>query len=315
MNRMNLPALLSGMLLGICISIFPSFAQTILKLDPAMDRVVDEDARVKKLAEGFAFTEGPVWNSSENYLLFSDIPANTVNKWTPNENVTPFRQPSNNANGLTYDRSGNLLLAEHSGRKIGMLGPDGTYSTLVDSYQGIRFNSPNDVIVDRQGAVYFTDPPYGLDKAATDTLGFNGIYRYYKGKLTLIADDLYRPNGLALSPDEKTLSVANSDRPKKYMKYPVAKSGKVGKGELFFDASSLQGAGSPDGIKVDVEGNVYATGPGGVLVINAQGKHLGTIVFPEVPANLAFGGENGKTLFVTARTGLYAVEVKIEGLR
>jgi gluconolactonase len=308
-------ALLAAGFLHILLFIAPTHGQTVVALDDGMERIVDKNAKIEKLASGFAFTEGPVWNSSENYLLFSDIPANTVNKWTPDGNVAPFRQPSNNSNGLTYDRGGNLLLAEHSGRKIGMLRPDGTYSTPVDRYQGIRFNSPNDVIVDRKGAVYFTDPPYGLDKAATDTLGFNGIYRFHKGKLTLIADDLFRPNGLALSPDGKTLYVANSDRPKKYMKYPVTKSGKVGQGELFFDASSLQGAGSPDGIKVDVEGNVYATGPGGVLVINAQGKHLGTIVFPEVPANLAFGGQNGKTLFVTARTGLYAVEVKIEGLR
>ncbi|WP_209332539.1 SMP-30/gluconolactonase/LRE family protein [Lunatimonas salinarum] len=302
-----------GMLLGLCMGILSTFAQSILKLDPGMDRLMDENVQVKKIAEGFTFTEGPVWNATEGYLLFSDIPANTVNKWTPDGKVTPFRQPSNNANGLTYDRTGNLLLAEHSGRKIGVLRQDGSYSTLADQYQGVRFNSPNDVIVDRKGTVYFTDPPYGLDKAATDTLGFNGIYRFEKGKLTLLADDLYRPNGLALSPDEKVLYVANSDKPKKYMKFALAKNGKVGKGELFFDASALDGAGSPDGIKVDKEGNVYATGPGGVLVITPQGKHLGTILFPEVPANLTFGGEDGRTLYVTARTGLYAVKVKIPG--
>ncbi|MCC5935911.1 MAG: SMP-30/gluconolactonase/LRE family protein [Lunatimonas sp.] len=313
MNPKNFLLLLSVIIFSFSMGLIDAPAQSVVKLNPAMDRIVDEHVQVEKLAGGFAFTEGPVWSATEGYLLFSDIPANTVNKWTPDGKVTPYRQPSNNANGLTYDRSGNLLLAEHSGRKVGILSPDGSYASLVDSYQGTRFNSPNDVIVDRKGAVYFTDPPYGLDKAASDTLGFNGIYRYEKGKLTLLANDLYRPNGLALSPDERVLYVANSDRPKKYMKYAIAKNGKVGKGQLFFDASTLEGAGSPDGIKVDVEGNVYATGPGGVLVISPQGKHLGTIRFPEVPANLAFGGADRKTLYVTARTGLYAVQVKIPG--
>ena len=309
---MNLLKLLPLFFLLIGFNLY-GLAQGHQRKESSFDQILDSDAEVKKLADGFRFTEGPVWNQEEGYLLFSDIPANTIYKWSPEGGKETFRSPSNNANGLTYDREGNLIMAEHSGRKISKLSPDGEYSTVVDKYKGKPFNSPNDVIVDSKGAVYFTDPPYGLDKEATDTLGFNGVYRFHKNKLTLIADDLYRPNGLALSPDESILYVANSDRPKKYMKYPVSRGGKVGKGKLFFNVSATSGQGNPDGIKVDTQGNIYATGPGGVLVFSAQGRHLGTIVFPEVPANLAFGDEDMKTLYITARTGLYSVRVKIPG--
>lgn len=291
----------------------PASAQQIQVFQTDLERLIDPNISIVKLVGNLKFTEGPVWHAGGNYLLFSDIPANTIYKWTADEKLETFRTPSNNSNGLTYDKEGNLIIAEHGGRKIGKLSPSGDYQPVVEKYKGIRFNSPNDVIVDSKGAIYFTDPPYGRDKAAADTIGFNGVYRYHKGKVTLIADDLYRPNGLALSPDERTLYVANSDRPKKYMKYPVSKGGKVGKGGLFFNASILQGQGNPDGIKTDTEGNLYATGPGGVLVFSAEGKHLGTIVFPESPANIAFGGSDMKTLFVTARTSLYSVKVKIPG--
>ncbi len=288
-------------------------AQGHEKKESLFDQILDIDAEVKKLADGFQFTEGPVWNQDGGYLLFSDIPANTIYKWSPENGRETFRNPSNNSNGLFFDNEGNLIMAEHSGRKISKLSTDGEYSTVVDRYKGKPFNSPNDVIVDSKGAIYFTDPPYGLDSEATDTLGFNGVYRFHKNKLTLIAEDLYRPNGLALSPDESILYVANSDRPKKYRKYPVSRGGKVGKGKLFFNVSATSGQGNPDGIKVDTEGNIYATGPGGILVFSPQGRHLGTIVFPEVPANMAFGDEDMKTLYVTARTGLYSVRVKIPG--
>lgn len=289
------------------------YGQHVNVLDNDLERLVNPNASINKLADVLKFTEGPVWNSDGYYLLFSDIPENTIYKWSLDGKLEPFRTPSNNANGLTYDQEGNLIIAEHSGRKIGKLSPSGDYQPLVESYNGIRFNSPNDVIVDSKGGILFTDPPYGRDKEASDTLGFNGVFRHYKGKTTLIADDLYRPNGLALSPDERTLYVANSGSPKKYMKYPVSKGGKVGKGRLFFDASSLEGPGNPDGIKTDTEGNLYATGPGGVLVFSADGRHLGTISFPESPANIAFGGHDMKTLFVTARTGLYSIQVNIPG--
>lgn len=288
------------------------YGQHVKVLNNDLERLVDPNVSIEKLADGLKFTEGPVWNTAENHLLFSDIPANTIYKWKDG-NLESFRTPSNNSNGLTYDLEGNLIIAEHSGRKIGKLSPSGTYEAVVEAYKGTRFNSPNDVIVDSKGAIYFTDPPYGRDKAAVDTLGFNGVFRYHKGKTTLIADDLYRPNGLTLSPDERTLYVANSGSPKKYMKYTVSKGGKVGKGSLFFDASSLEGQGNPDGIKTDTEGNLYATGPGGVLVFSAEGKHLGTITFPESPANIAFGGHDMKMLFVTARTGLYSIQVKVPG--
>ena len=156
----------------------------------------------------------------------------------------------------------------------------------------------------------FTDPPYGRPKDASDTLSFNGVYKYSKGEIHLISDDLYRPNGIALSPDERSLYVANSGQPKQFVKYAISKSGKIGKGKVFFDASGLSGEGNPDGIKVDPEGNIFATGPGGVLVLTENGELLGTIKFPETPANLAFGGHDMKTLFVTARTGLYSIRLK-----
>lgn len=295
------------------LSLIPVVGQNLDIKDPALLDLVAEDVEIKKLADGFRFTEGPVWNKEEGYLLFSDIPANTIYKWRPGEQVSVFREPSNNSNGLTYDAAGNLLMAEHSGRKIARLDPDGQYEAVVREYKGTRLNSPNDLIVHSNGAIYFTDPPYGLPADASDTLGIFGVYRFHKGKTTLIDEDLYRPNGLALSPDERTLYVANSDRPKKYMKYPVSKGGKVGKGSLFFNASGLPGNGNPDGIKVDELGNLFATGPGGVLVFASNGRQLGTIRFPETPSNLAFGGPEGKTLFVTARTGLYAVELKVAG--
>ncbi len=293
--------------------LFPVFGQNLDIKDQALLDLVAEDVEVKKLADGFQFTEGPVWNKEGGYLLFSDIPANTIYKWSPGEGVTVFRDSSNNSNGLTYDAEGNLLVAEHSGRKIARISSDGDYEEVVTEYKGTRLNSPNDLVVHSKGSIYFTDPPYGLPSGATDTLGYNGVYRFHNGKTTLIADDLFRPNGLALSPDERTLYVANSDGPKKYMKYPVSKGGKVVKGKLFFNASGLPGNGNPDGIKVDSQGNLFATGPGGVLVFAPNGRQLGTIRFPETPSNLAFGGADGRTLFVTARTGLYAVELKVAG--
>ncbi|EPR68216.1 SMP-30/gluconolactonase/LRE family protein [Cyclobacterium qasimii] len=278
--------------------------------DPALLALVDEESPVIKVSDGYQFTEGPVWNNEEQSLLFSDIPANTIYKVHPTGEISAFRNPSQNANGLTFDKAGNLLIAEHSGRKISSLSPEGNYSTIVDNYNGVALNSPNDVIIDSKGAIYFTDPPYGRPKNATDTLGFNGVYRFFNGKTQLITDDLYRPNGLALSPDERTLYVANSGQPKLFMKYPVSNSGKVGKGKVFYNASLLKGEGNPDGIKVDQQGNIFATGPGGVLVFSPDAKLLGTIKFPETPANLTFGGADMKTLYVTARTGLYSIRLK-----
>jgi gluconolactonase len=296
------------LIISFCLS--PLYGQHLEINDPLLLDLVDEDSPVIKLSGGFQFTEGPVWNEQEQSLLFSDIPANTIYELQPTGEINPFRKPSQNANGLTFDKQGNLLMAEHGGRKISSLSPEGNYSTVVDNYEGVTLNSPNDVVTDSKGVVYFTDPPYGRPRDATDTLSFNGIYKFENGKLQLIADDLYRPNGLALSPDERSLYVANSGQPKMFMKYAVSKSGKVGKGKVFFDASSLSGEGNPDGIKVDKEGNLFATGPGGVLVLSPKGKHLGTIKFPETPANLAFGGPDMKTLFVTARTGLYSIRLK-----
>ncbi|MEX2512968.1 MAG: SMP-30/gluconolactonase/LRE family protein, partial [Cyclobacteriaceae bacterium] len=243
----------------LCLVSTLSMSQTVIQNDVGMERLVDKEVEVRQLAEGLKFTEGPVWDKNVNVLLFSDIPANTIYKISSTGALETFRSPSNNANGLTFDSNGNLLIAEHSGRKIGQLSPDGAYSAVVETYKGTRFNSPNDIIVDSKGVIYFTDPPFGLSKEATDTLGFSGVYQYRDGKVTLITKELDRPNGLALSPDERTLYVANSGAPKKYIKFPVSKNGKVGKSELFFDVSNTDQPGNPDGIKVDTEGNLYAT--------------------------------------------------------
>ncbi|WP_339924369.1 SMP-30/gluconolactonase/LRE family protein [uncultured Cyclobacterium sp.] len=293
---------------SFCISSI--YGQHLEIKDPALLTLIDEESPVIKVSDGYQFTEGPVWNNEEQYLLFSDIPANTIYKVHPTGEISPFRQPSKNANGLTFDSEGDLIIAEHSGRQISRLSPNGDYASIVNNFNGTAFNSPNDVIVDSQGAIYFTDPPYGRPKDATDTLGFNGVYRFFEGETQLIADDLFRPNGLALSPDEETLYIANSGQPKMFMKYAVSKSGKVGMGEVFYNASDLDGEGNPDGIKVDQQGNIFATGPGGVLVFSPEAKLLGRIIFPETPANLTFGGYGMKTLYVTARTGLYSIQLK-----
>ncbi len=304
-------------------------AGTVLRADPAVDAIIPEDYKIEKLQGGFQFTEGPVWiNKDGGYLLFSDIPANAVYKWTPDGQVTDFLKPvfegeieegrSVGSNGLLLDPDGNLLLCEHGGRRVSRMGEDGTRTTVVDKYEGKGLNSPNDAVFHSDGSLYFTDPPYGFPKQDDDPakeLDFNGVYRLVDGKLTLLNRDQTRPNGIGLSPDEKTLYVANSDAERKvWMSYPVNDDGTVGEGAVFFDATSNQGEGVPDGLTLDAQGNVYGTGPGGVWIISPEGKHLGTIQPEEVPANATFGDADGMTLYMTARKGLYRIRLNAKGL-
>ncbi len=291
---------------------------TIERKSPLMDAVAPPSVRIEKLADGFKFVEGPVWNT-QGVLLFSDIPNDAVMKWDPKTGaVTRYRARSAATNGNTLDRQGRLVSCEHSGRRVSVEAAPGRFETLTDRFDGKRFNSPNDVIFKSDGALYFTDPPYGLPKQDDDPskeLAFNGVYRLKDGKVTLLTKELTRPNGLAFSPDDKTLYVANSDAARKlWMAYPVRSDGSLGAGRIFHDVTSSKEDGLPDGMKVDTRGNVYGTGPGGVWVFSPDGAHLGTIKPPEPPANCHWG-DDGKTLYMTARTSLYRVRLSISGIR
>jgi gluconolactonase len=305
-------------------------AGKVVRTDPALDRIVPPGAAIEKLAGGFAFTEGPVW-VYDGYLLFSDIPNNVIHKWTPGGNVTVFRKPSGwhetaeppgpfmGSNGLTLDRQGRLTICEHGSGRVTRLEKDGKLTVLAAAYDGKRLNSPNDAVYKSDGSLYFTDPPYGLAKQDDDPrkeLKFNGIYRLAAGRLHLLTKEQTRPNGLAFSPDEKHLYVANSDPARKvWMRYDVQPDGAIANGKVFFDVTARTEEGLPDGVKVDRNGNLYGTGPGGIWILSPEGNHLGTIQPDEVPANCAFGDKDGKTLYMTARKGLYRIRLNIEGVR
>lgn len=271
------------------------------------------DAQVDKVADGFQFTEGPVW-MPEGYLLFSDIPADTIYRWVPGEaQAQVFRQPSGHSNGLTLDGQGRLLACEHD-RRVSRTEPDGTIVTLAERYQGKRLNSPNDIVVKSDGAVYFTDPPYGLPgQSEGKELGFQGVYRIEPdGTLVLLDASFERPNGLAFSPDERVLYVDDTQRGH-IRAFDVEEDGTLTNGRVFAELKRAGAPGAPDGMRVDVYGNVFCTGPGGIWVITPDGDVLGTISVPEVPANLAWGGEDLKTLYMTARTGLYRIPLQTGG--
>lgn len=262
---------------------------------------------VEKVASGFRFTEGPVWDP-QGFLIFSDIPANQIVKWTAPNATETFREPSGQSNGLTFDRQGRLLACEHANRRVSRTEPDGKVVAVVDKYKGKRLNSPNDLVVRSDGTIFFTDPPYGIRDPAEKELPFNGVFRISpKGKLTLLVADFERPNGIALSPDEKTLYVADTARGH------VRAFDVLPDGALKGDKVLCQVPG-PDGMKVDVEGNLYVTSAG-VAVFDAKGEKIGEIKLPERPANCCFGGPDNKILFVTARTSLYSVKLKVAGLQ
>lgn len=261
----------------------------------------------ERIAADLEFTEGPVWNP-DGYLLFSDIPADVIYRWNPDGKLEKFRSPSGNSNGLTFDRQGRLIACEHGNRRVSRTKPDGTIVTLADRYQGKRLNSPNDVVVKSDGSIYFTDPPYGIQPKDRE-LDFQGVYRIAPdGTLTLLADDFEKPNGLAFSPDEKVLYVDDTDR-RHIRAFDVQPDGTLTNDRVFAEL----GEHRPDGMKVDVNGNVYVTASF-VWVFNETGKHLGNIVTPDAPANCAFGGPENRTLFITARPSVYRVELKVQGI-
>ena len=283
--------------------------------NPAFFDLVPQDAELERVAGGFQFTEGPVWR--DGGLLFSDIPNSRTVRWQESPegfSVSTYRTPSGNANGLTLDRAGRLISCEHSARRVSREEADGTYATLADSYQGKKLNSPNDVVVSSDGTLYFTDPPYGVEDLGQEPdLDFRGVYMITSdGALHLLVDDFDRPNGLALAPDERTLYV-NDSRRRHIRAFVVRDGGTLHDYRVWTDMSSSD-TGSPDGMKVDVNGNIFCTGPGGIWVMNPAGHVLGRIIGDEQPANVAWGGEDWSTLFVTARTSLYRIRLKTMGI-
>ena len=298
----------------------------ILRVDPRFDDLVPADARIEKLADGFVFTEGPVWIRDESRLVFSDVQDNIIYQWTETEGASPLINPvfegditglgSVSSNGLTLDAQGQLIICEHGNRLISRLEADGSRTTLVDNYQGRRLNSPNDAVYGLDGWLYFTDPPYGLEgqeESPLRELDFNGIYRLAPdGELQLLSADQTRPNGIALSPDNLTLYVANSDANQMvWYAYDIGNQG-LSNPRIFYDVNDQTATGVPDGMTVDLAGNLFATGPGGVWIFAPDGTHLGTIQPDEVPANVGWG-DGGYTLYMTARTGLYRIRLNTEG--
>lgn len=302
---------------------------TITRLRPEFDSLVDRNARVEKVAGGFTFTEGPLWRPS-GVLWFSDVVGNVVRQWSPDGKVIELLRPGGydgnslpaggfvGPNGMTAGPDGSVLLCQHGNRRIVRIASDRSVKTLIDNYEGKKLNAPNDLIYRSDETLYFTDPPYGLplqDDDPAKELSFNGVFKLSQGRLELIIRDLTRPNGIALSPDEKTLYVSNSDDTRKiWMRYDVSAGGAVSNGRVFFDATGDDAAGVPDGLKIDVHGNVWATGPSAVYVFSPDGKHLGTIKPPEQPANCAWG-DDGRSLYITAETGLYRIKTQVMGQR
>lgn len=267
--------------------------------------------RPERIASGFQFTEGPVWHP-DGYLLFSDIPGDRIYKWSPDGKLMIFRDPSGHSNGLTLDRRGRLIACEHGNRRVSRTEADGSLIPLATDCQGRRLNSPNDVVVRSDGSIYFTDPPYGVQPEERE-LEFQGVYRIKAdGTLTLLADDFERPNGLAFSPDERILYVDDTAR-RHVRAFDVLSDGTLANSRVFADMQSPE-PGGPDGMKLDVEGNLYVAGAGGTWLFDSAGRHLGTLTTPERPSNLAFGDSDRRTLYITARTSVYWVGTRLAGL-
>lgn len=323
----------------------PGYSQGIQKLDPVMDQLIDPNSAVERVATGFnKWTEGPVWTHAQS-LLFAEIPANSIIQWRPGQSASvflhpsgykgsePFRGPEPGSNGMTVDSKGRLTVAGHAKRdvwRMETLDPKATITILADTFDGKPLNSPNDLVYKSDGSLYFTDPPYGLPTQRDDDpekkLTVNGVYRIRgalshaagapadHAQLELLIKDLPRPNGIAFSPDEKTLYVSNSG-PAKWMRYSVKPDGTIGEGKVLFDASAEKGVGGPDGIKVDRNGNLWGSGPGGVWILSPAGKHLGTIPVPERVGNVAWGDQDGKTLYIVASTSVYRIRTKVGGVK
>ena len=306
--------------------------RSIERKDPKFDALIAPDAKVEELAGGFKWSEGPVWDKKHAQVLFCDIPNNMIYKWSDKEGLKEFLKPSGytgsepfagsepGSNGLAFHKDGHLVLCQHGDRRVSKL-VDGKFVTLADKFEGKRLNSPNDLVYHTNGDLYFTDPPYGLPGQMKDPkkeLDFQGVYRLKPtGELTLMTKVMSRPNGIGLSPDNKTLYVANSDPEKaNWMSFPVKEDGTLGEGKQFFDSTDMVKAkkpGLPDGLKVDQQGNIWATGPNGVFVFDAMGKHLGSIITNDKTANCGFG-DDGSTLYITANDKLIRIKTKVKGL-
>ena len=298
----------------------------IERADPRLDDLVPPDIRLEQVAGGFDFTEGPAW-TRDGALLFSSPNTNAIYRWTPEGRVTVFRPKSGytgvdvgryhqaGSNGLTFDPEGHLTLCQHGHRRIVRINPHGDTAVLADRYDGKRLNSPNDLFYRSDGALFFTDPPFGLPGAFDDPekeLPFSGVFRVDDGAVELVTDELEGPNGIAFSPDERWLYVGNWDPERKVvMRYDP----ETGEGELFYDMTEASGEDAVDGIKVDRLGNLYVCGPGGIWILSADGDHLGTLRLPEAPHNLAWGDEDARVLYVTALTSVYRLRLAVPGIR
>lgn len=303
--------------------------------DPRLYDLIDHDAKIEKLADGFEWVEGPIWNKEEGYLLFSDIPRNCIYKWKEGEGISLFRHPSGytgttlfpgkepGSNALTYDAKGQLHICQHGERRVIRLGPAGEEIVVADRFEGKRLNSPNDLVFKSTGELFFTDPPYGLPLRFDDPakeLPFSGVYRVKDGVVECMTKELMVPNGLAFSPDEKYLYVSNTgnkglkDAPR-WHRFPVKEDGTLGEKELFYEGSlfSERRPGSPDGLKVDAKGNLYCAGPGGLYIFSSDKTLLGFIEFATPTANCNWGGEDGTWLYITANHALFRVHLKNKG--
>lgn len=322
------------LLLAISLTAFaaepvPEFHGSIERLDPALDALISPEAKIEVLASGFNWSEGPVWR--DGGIVFSDVPENTVFGWKEGDKAAAVvLKPSGylsgdgqGSNGLGVDAQGRLVLCQHGERRVARLEKDGTFTTLADKFEGKRFNSPNDLVIAKSGTIFFTDPPYGMKKGETPELPFHGVYAVNSaGQVSLLIKDIRFPNGIAMSPNQRTLYVAVSDpqntRVMAYdLIYNLNENASAPMGREFFNAQSLKGAdrkGGCDGMKVDTNGNIYTTGPGGVLIISKEGKHLGSILTGQATANCAFGGADRGTLYITADMFLLRVKTLAKGL-
>ena len=302
---------------------------SIDRIEPDLDKIIQTDAHIEILSQGYEWSEGPVWIESENMLLFSDVPMNTVYKWTEADSIEVYLKPSGytgttasnsaeeGSNGLALNPDGRLVLCQHGDRRVAVMdapldAPASRFTPVAESYEGKKFNSPNDVAIRRNGDYFFTDPPYGMPKNATQEIPFQGVYKLSDGTVTLLVDSITRPNGIAFMPDERTVLVANSDPQKAiWYAFDVAADDSFTNARIFYDATvaAKSQRGLPDGLKIDKQGNVFATGPGGVWIFNSQGKVLGKINIPAATANCALSPDE-KTLYITADSYLLRVKMR-----
>jgi gluconolactonase len=305
-------------------------ALEVERVDPRLDEIVPDDVRLERVAGGFEFTEGPVW-TRDGALLFSSPNTNAIYRWSPEGVVTVFRSKSGytgidagryhqcGSNGLTFDSHGRLTMCQHGNRRILRVNPHGDTTVLADRYEGKRLNSPNDLVYRSDDQIYFTDPPFGLPGVFDDPdkeVPFSGVFRAKDGQVVLLTDELEGPNGLAFSPDERHLYVGNWDPERKVvMRYDVDAAGDVSNGVVLFDMTDAPSEDAIDGLKVDRKGHLYVCGPGGIWILSPEGHHLGTLRLPEAPHNLAWGGDDARTLYVTALTSVYRLELSVPGIR